>query len=228
MNPSNAIPESEFSIPTYFSVKVLGKYTLMSLGRKPENANPTSRLIPVTRPFFNRDRLRYLADQNEELIYSGIVMLVTPILFIFFGTRDVILFDGKEILLQFLIAGAIGLRCISLFWIARLSWLNKVSLQDSILLAIFLPATALLFTGFTFGEPVKYIEIAANQEITETESIIEVTETSEVVYQSNTPVAVATFPSSTPVYVNPSITRNEEEITRRQALEEAELARIAS
>lgn len=231
MIPSNALPESEFSIPTYFSVKVLGKYTLLSLGTKPENPTIATRYVPETRSFFNSDRLRYLAELNEEIIYSAIFLLVTPLLFIYFGTRDAILFDGKEILMQCLLAGAIGLRCISLFWIARLAWVNKVSLQDTFLLAIFLPATALLITGLTLGEPVQYIEITSEQaiETAEADSIAEVAAASvKDEAQAISPAAVATFPASAPAYLYPKISVTAEEISRRQALEEAELARIAS
>ena len=65
MNQPTALPESDFSLPTYFSVKVLGKYTLLSLGTKPEKPVAATRTIPYIRPFFNTDRLRYLAERNE-------------------------------------------------------------------------------------------------------------------------------------------------------------------
>jgi|GEM_PF-938899 len=230
MPPSTAIPDTEFSLPTYFSVKVLGKYTLLSLGKKPEKPTPTSRLIPVSRSFFNPERLRFLADLNEDLIYSGIVLLVAPLLFMYFGIRDAILFDGQEILMQCLLAGAIGLRAISLFWIARLAWVNKVVLQDQLLLAIFLPATALLLTGFTLGEPVQYIEMIADQQVAEPELVTEETAITAAAEEMVNPAAVATFPAyaPAPAFINTSMQKTAEEIDRRQALEEAELARIAS
>ena len=230
MTSSTAIPDTEFSLPTYFSVKVFGKYTVMSLGKKPEKLTPATRLIPVTRSFFNPERLRFLADLNEAIIYSGIVLLVAPLLFMYFGIRDAILFDGQAILMQCLLAGAIGLRAISLFWIARLAWVNKVVLQDQLLLAIFLPATALLITGFTFGEPVQYIEMIADQQVAEPELVTEETAISAAAEQMVNPAAVATFPAyaPAPAYVNTRVNITAEELNKRQALEEAELARIAS
>lgn len=228
MNPSTALPESDFSLPTYFSVKVLGKYTLLSLGTKPEKLTPATRLVPVIRPFFNIDRLRYLADRNEDLLYSGIVLLIAPLLFMYFGIQDAILFDGQEILIQCLLAGAIGLRGISLIWIARLAWVNKVSLQDPFLLAIFLPATALLITGLTLGEPIQYMEITNQQVTTETETNAVVAQTAEEEVPMATSTAAAASQVPLPNYSKPAITVTAAEMQRRQALEEAELARIAS
>ncbi|MBU3744817.1 MAG: hypothetical protein FGM61_09800 [Sediminibacterium sp.] len=200
----------------------------MSWGTKPERSIPASRLIPVKRPFFNSDRLRYLAEQNEDLIYSGIVLLFAPVLFMYFGIQDAILFDGQEILMQCLLAGAVGLRCISLTWIARLAWVNKVSLQDQFLLAIFLPATALLVTGFTIGEPVRYIEIATNQEIVAPEISTAVADASKEEMQLASATAKAVYPVYAPASVNPTRSVTADDVRRRQAIEEAELARIAS
>lgn len=228
MNQPTALPESDFALPTYFSVKVLGKYTLLSIGTKPEKTIPLTRSIPVKRTFFNADRLRYLAALNEDLIYSGIVLFIAPLLFMYFGIRDAILFDGQEILMQCLVGGAIGLRCVSLTWIARLAWVNKVSLQDQFLLAIFLPATALLVTGFTFGEPVRYIEIHTNAVIAAPEVSTVVAEASKEAAPLATATAAAATPVSVPDTFTPTISVTAEEIRRRQALEEAELARIAS
>jgi|LakMenE01Jun11ns_1017448.scaffolds.fasta_scaffold9955642_6 hypothetical protein len=223
MSQSNPLRSSSYSFPSHLSVKVLGKYTLLSIGIPP--IRESKKIIPVTRPFFHRERLRYMTEQNSELLYAGIVLLVAPILFIYFSIKDHILYDGKTELFASLIAGGIAIRLAALVWIARLSIQEKKWQQDQFLLAFFLPAMALLVTGFTLGEPVRYatwvsVEESVEEEVVDTPAVAAVAETM--------PVAVSERIPSQPSDPLPSFPNQLEIERRRQAMEEAELARIAS
>jgi hypothetical protein len=100
-----------------------------------------------------------------------------------------------------------------------LSIQQKNWLQDQFLLAFFLPALALLITGFTLGEPVRYATWVNVEESVE-EEVAAVAEPQ--------PAAVSErIPSQQP-YSHPTFPYEEELERRRQAMEEAELARIAS
>jgi hypothetical protein len=223
MSQSTPLRSASHSFPSHLSVKVLGKYTLLSIGIPPTRER--KKIIPVTRPFFHRERLRYMTEQNSELLYAGIVLLVAPILFIYFSIKDHILYDGKTQLLGCLIAGGIAIRLAALVWIARLSIQEKKWLQDQFLLAFFLPAMALLVTGFTLGEPVRYatwvsVEESVEEEVVDTPAVAAVAETM--------PVAVSERIPAQPTDPLPSFPNQLELERRRQAMEEAELARIAS
>jgi hypothetical protein len=166
-----------------------------------------------------------MTEQNSELLYAGIVLLVAPILFIYFSIKDHILYDGKTQLLGCLIAGGIAIRLAALVWIARLSIQEKKWLQDQFLLAFFLPAMALLVTGFTLGEPVRYatwvsVEESVEEEVVDTPAVAAVAETM--------PVAVSERIPAQPSDPLPSFPNQLELERRTQAMEEAELARIAS
>jgi len=223
MSQSTPLRSASHSFPSHLSVKVLGKYTLLSIGIPPTRER--KKIIPVTRPFFHRKRLRYMTEQNSELLYAGIVLLVAPILFIYFSIKDHILYDGKTQLLGCLIAGGIAIRLAALVWIARLSIQEKKWLQDQFLLAFFLPAMALLVTGFTLGEPVRYatwvsVEESVEEEVVDTPSVAAVAEAM--------PVAVSERIPAQPSDPLPSFPNQLELERRTQAMEEAELARIAS
>jgi hypothetical protein len=223
MSQSTPLRSASHSFPSHLSVKVLGKYTLLSIGIPPTRER--KKIIPVTRPFFHRERLRYMTEQNSELLYAGIVLLVAPILFIYFSIKDHILYDGKTQLLGCLIAGGIAIRLAALVWIARLSIQEKKWLQDQFLLAFFLPAMALLVTGFTLGEPVRYatwvsVEESVEEEVVDTPAVAAVAETM--------PVAVSERIPAQPSDPLPSFPNQLELERRTQAMEEAELARIAS
>jgi hypothetical protein len=223
MSQSTPLRSASHSFPSHLSVKVLGKYTLLSIGIPPTRER--KKIIPVTRPFFHRERLRYMTEQNSELLYAGIVLLVAPILFIYFSIKDHILYDGKTQLLGCLIAGGIAIRLAALVWIARLSIQEKKWLQDQFLLAFFLPAMALLVTGFTLGEPVRYaawvsVEESVEEEVVDTPAVAAVAEAM--------PVAVSERIPAQPSDPLPSFPNQLELERRTQAMEEAELARIAS
>ena len=223
MSQSTPLRSASHSFPSHLSVKVLGKYTLLSIGIPPTRER--KKIIPVTRPFFHRERLRYMTEQNSELLYAGIVLLVAPILFIYFSIKDHILYDGKTQLLGCLIAGGIAIRLAALVLIARLSIQEKKWLQDQFLLAFFLPAMALLVTGFTLGEPVRYatwvsVEESVEEEVVDTPAVAAVAEAM--------PVAVSERIPAQPTDPLPSFPNQLELERRTQAMEEAELARIAS
>lgn len=216
---------SLYSLPTHLSVKVLGKYTLLSVGTPAAISRPGNKIVAETRSFFNLERLRYMAEQNSELIYTGIVLLVAPILFIYFSIKDHILYDGKTLLIECLIAGGIAIRLTALAWIARLSAGEKKWLQDQFLLAFFLPALALLVTGFTLGEPIRYVELVSGVESVEEE---EDTATPEVAVVAEAQAATLSERIPPLPYALPALPDQLEAERRRQAMEEAELARIAS
>ena len=223
MSHSNPLRSASYSFPSHLSVKVLGKYTVLSIGIPP--TRESKKIIPVTRPFFHRDRLRLMTEQNSELLYAGIVLLVAPLLFIYFSIKDHVLYDGKTQLLACLIVGGIAIRLAALVWIARLSIQEKNWLQDQFLLAFFLPAMALLVTGFTLGEPVRYatwvsVEESIEEEVVDTPAVAAVAETM--------PVAVSERIPAQPADPLPSFPNQLELERRTQAMEEAELARIAS
>jgi uncharacterized protein (DUF486 family) len=165
-----------------------------------------------------------MAEQNSELIYTGIVLLVAPILFIYFSIKDHILYDGKTLLIECLIAGGIAIRLTALAWIARLSAGEKKWLQDQFLLALFLPALALLVTGFTLGEPIRYVELVSDVESVEEED----TATPEVAVVAEAQAATLSERIPPLPYALPALPDQLEAERRRQAMEEAELARIAS
>lgn len=224
MSQSTPKRSAAFSFPSHLSVKVLGKYTLLSIGTPPTQVSNI--IIPVTRPFFHPERLRDMIEQNSELLYAGIVLLIAPILFIYFSVKDHILYDGKTELLACLITGAIAIRLAALVWIARISIQEKKWLQDQFLLAFFMPALSILVTGFTLGEPVRYAtwvsveESAAEEEAVDTPDVAAVAEPSAA--------AVSERIATQPAYSLPSYPDQLELERRRQAMEEAELARIAS
>lgn len=215
---------SSYSLPTHLSVKVLGKYTLLSVGTPAATSRPGNKIVAETRSFFNPERLRYMAEQNSELIYAGIVLLVAPILFIYFSIKDPILYDGKTLLIECLIAGGIAIRLTALAWIARLSAGEKKWLQDQFLLAFFLPALALLVTGFTLGEPIRFVELVSDVENVEEED----TATPEVAVVAEAQAATLSERIPPLPYALPALPDQLEAERRRQAMEEAELARIAS
>jgi hypothetical protein len=215
---------SSYSLPTHLSVKVLGKYTLLSVGTPSQTSRPSNKIVAETRSFFNPERLRYMAEQNSELIYTGIVLLVAPILFIYFSIKDHILYDGKTLLIECLIAGGIAIRLAALTWIAQLSAGEKKWLQDQFLLAFFLPALALLVTGFTLGEPIRYVELVSDVESVEEED----TATPEVAVVAEAQAATLSERIPPLPYALPALPDQLEAERRRQAMEEAELARIAS
>ena len=124
-----------------------------------------------------------------------------------------------------MIAGGIAIRLAALVWIARLCIQEKKWLQDQFLLAFFLPAMALLVTGFTLGEPVRYatwvsVEESVEEEVVDTPAVAAVAETM--------PVAVSERIPAQPSDPLPSFPNQLELERRTQAMEEAELARIAS
>jgi hypothetical protein len=166
-----------------------------------------------------------MAEQNSELLYAGIVLLVAPILFIYFGFKDHILYDGKTQFVACLLGGGIAIRLAALVWIGRLSIQEKKWLQDQFLLAFFLPALSLLATGFTLGEPVRYatwinVEESVEEEAADSQEVAAMAEPQ--------PAAVSESIPSQPAYSLPSFPNQLELERRRQAMEEAELARIAS
>ena len=224
MSQSTPSRSASFSFPSHLSVKVLGKYTLISIGTPP-SSQVSNKVVAVTRPFFHPERLRDMIEQNSELLYAGIVLLVAPILFIYFGFKDHILYDGKTQFVACLLGGGIAIRLAALVWIGRLSIQQKNWLQDQFLLAFFLPALALLITGFTLGEPIRYatwvsVEESVEEEVGDSQEVAAVAETQ--------PAAVSErIPSQQP-YSHPTFPNEEELERRRQAMEEAELARIAS
>ena len=223
MSQLTTFRSASYSLPSHLSVKVLGKYTLLSLGTPPTRVS--NKIVPITRPFFHRERLRDMIEKNSELLYAGIVLLVAPILFVYFSIKDHILYDGKTQLFACLIAGGIAIRLAALVWIARLSILEKKWLQDQFLLAFFLPALALLVTGFTLGEPVRYatwvsVEESAEEEEVDTPAVAAVAEPMPAAVSER----IATQPAA---YSLPSYPDQLEQ-EKRQAKEEAELARIAS
>lgn len=217
---------SSFSLPSHLSVKVLGKYTLLSIGTPSQQNRPSKQIVAVKRPFFHPERLRDMTDQNSELIYAGIVLLIAPILFIYFSIKDHILYDGKTLLIECLIAGGIAIRLTALVWIARLSMLEKKWLQDQFLLAFFLPALALLVTGFTLGEPIRYVTLASEVESLD-EEITAAPEVAVAVAAESIPTTQTEKTPPLP-YALPALPDQLELEKRRQAMEEAELARIAS
>jgi len=225
MSQSTPIRSASYSFPSHLSVKVLGKYTLLSIGSAP-TSSINKKVVAVTRPFFHPERLREMTEQNSELLYAGIVLLVAPILFIYFSIKDHILYDGKTQLLGCLIAGGIAIRLAALVWIAQLSIQEKKWLQDQFLLAFFLPAMALLVTGFTLGEPVRYATWVSAEESVEEE----MADSQEVVatVAEPQPASVSESIAPQPSYSLPSFSNQLELERRRQAMEEAELARIAS
>ena len=78
MSQSTPLRSASYSFPSHLSVKVLGKYTLLSIGTPP--TSPVSKkVVAITRPFFHPERLREMTEQNTELLYAGIVLLVAPI-----------------------------------------------------------------------------------------------------------------------------------------------------
>lgn len=224
MNQSTPLRSASYSFPSHLSVKVLGKYTLLSMGTPP--TSPVSKkVVAITRPFFHPERLRDMTEQNTELLYAGIVLLVAPILFIYFSVKDHILYDGKTELVACLIAGGIAIRVAALVWIARLSIQEKKWLQDQFLLAFFLPALSLLVTGFTLGEPVRYatwvsVEESVEEEAADSQEVAAMAEPQSAAVSERIP--------SQPAYSLPSFPNQLELERRRQAMEEAELARIAS
>jgi hypothetical protein len=223
MSQSTPLRSTSYSFPSHLSVKVLGKYTLFSIGNPP--AQSSKHFVPVTRPFFHPERLRDMAEQNSELLYAGIVLLVAPILFIYFGFKDHILYDGKTQFVACLLGGGIAIRLAALVWIGRLSIQEKKWLQDQFLLAFFLPALSLLATGFTLGEPVRYATWVSVEESVEEEAA----DSQEVAAMAEPqPAAVSERIPSQPAYSLPSFPNQLELERRRQAMEEAELARIAS
>jgi hypothetical protein len=218
MSQSTPLRSASYSFPSHLSVKVLGKYTLISIGTPP-SSQVSNQVVVVTRPFFHPERLRDMIEQNSELLFAGIVLLVAPILFIYFGFKDHILYDGKIQFVACLLGGGIAIRLAALVWIGRLSIQQKNWLQDQFLLAFFLPALALLITGFTLGEPVRYATWVNVEESVE-EEVAAVAEPQ--------PAAVSErIPSQQP-YSHSTFPYEEELERRRQAMEEAELARIAS
>jgi len=225
MSQSTPLRSTSYSFPSHLSVKVLGKYTLLKIGTPPAS-HDNKKVVAITRPFFHPERLRDMTEQNTELLYAGIVLLVAPILFIYFSIKDHILYDGKTQLLGCLMAGGIAIRLAALVWIARLSIQEKKWLQDQFLLAFFLPAMALLVTGFTLGEPVRYATWVSVEESVEEE----VADSQEVVaaMAEAQPTSVSERIPAQPSYPLPSYPNELELERRRQAMEEAELARIAS
>lgn len=223
MSQSTPLRSASYSFPSHLSVKVLGKYTLISIGTPP-SSQVSNKVVAVTRPFFHPERLRDMIEQNSELLYAGIVLLVAPILFIYFGFKDNILYDGKTQFVACLLGGGIAIRLAALVWIGRLSIQQKNWLQDQFLLAFFLPALALLITGFTLGEPIRYatwvsVEESAEEEEVDTPAVAAVAEPM--------PAAVSERIATQPAYSLPSYPDQLEQ-EKRQAKEEAELARIAS
>jgi len=225
MSQSTPLRSASYSLPSHLSVRVLGKYTLLRIGTPPIS-QVSKKVVAITRPFFHRERLRYMTEQNTELLYAGIVLLVAPILFIYFSIKDHILYDGKTQLLACLIAGGIAIRLAALMWISRLSIQEKKWLQDQFLLAFFLPAMALLVTGFTLGEPVRYATWVSAEESVE-EEVADSQEVAAAMAEVQ-PASVSERIPSQPSYPLPSYPNEVELERRRQAMEEAELARIAS
>jgi hypothetical protein len=216
---------TSYSFPSHLSIKVLGKYTLLKIGTPPakKKAQPRINIKRYRRSFFHLDRLEDTFNNFGELLYGGLVLLLAPLLFVYFSVTNFVLYDGTELFLQTIGIGALVMRVFVLIWIARQSSIHRCSLQDPLLLAIVMPAIACIVAGIFLSdveEERRALFIGTQQEKTN----IEPSSRPELPVQ---PIPVEIVP------VQPiSPAAHEELIAARQKriqeLEEAELARIAS
>lgn len=217
---------TDFSFPSHLSIKVLGKYTLLKLGTPParKKAKPRINIQKYRRSFFHLDRLEDTFNNFGELMYGGFVLLLAPLLFIYFSVTNFVLYDGAELFLQTIAIGALVIRVFVLIWIARQSTIYRCSLQDPLLLTIVMPAIACIVAGIFLSDVVedrRALLLATQEEKKQTEPV---RETATILPQS-IPVELVPVQPISPAAQAELIAARQKRI---QELEEAELARIAS
>jgi hypothetical protein len=204
-----------FPLPSYLSVKVLGRYTILRIGTPPERTKqPYTAAYKSYRRSFN---------EQGELLYGGLILLIAPCLFIYFSLNDHILFDGTALFLKTLAGGAIGLRLFAMSWIGRISYQRRQWLQDPMLLAIFMPALSLIVAGIHLSALDEDERSRAIAERRRDQAAGKPEPTEEIL-----PIAL---PEKTVPQTMPAVASTESiaaQKKRMQELEEAELARIAS
>ncbi len=214
-----------FPLPSYLSVKVLGRYTILRIGTPPERTKQpyAAAYKSYRRSFFNIARLEETFNEQGELLYGGLILLIAPCLFIYFSLNDHILFDGTALFLKTLAGGAIGLRLFAMSWIGRISYQRRQWLQDPMLLAIFMPALSLIVAG---------IHLSALDEDERSRAIAERRRDQAAGKPEPTEEILPTaLPEKTVPQTMPAVASTESiaaQKKRMQELEEAELARIAS
>lgn len=214
-----------FPLPSYLSVKVLGRYTILRIGTPPERAKQpyAAAYKSYRRSFFNIARLEETFNEQGELLYGGLILLIAPCLFIYFSLNDHILFDGTTLFLKTLAGGAIGLRLFAMSWIGRISYQRRQWLQDPMLLAIVMPALSLI---------VAFIHLSALDEDERSRAIAERRRNQAAGKPEPTEEILPTAPPEKTVpQTIPAVATTESiaaQKKRMQELEEAELARIAS
>ena len=216
---------TNYSLPSHLSIKVLGKYTVLKIGTPParKKAKPRINIKKYRRSFFHLDRLEDTFNNFGELLYGGLVLLIGPILFVYFCLTNFVLYDGTELFLQTIGIGALIMRVFVMSWIARQSFVYRCSLQDPLLLAIIFPAIACIVTGIFLSdveEDRRALLVGSQQEKLSTEPVWETT----LPPQSIPAELVSVQPLSAAAQAELLAAQQR----RIQELEEAELARIAS
>lgn len=216
---------TSYSFPSHLSIKVLGKYTVLKIGTPPvrKKANPRINLNKYRRAFFHLDRLEDTFNNFGELLYGGLVLLLAPLLFVYFSITNFVLYDGTELFLQTIGIGAVIIRIFVLIWIARQSSIYRCSLQDPLLLAIAMPAIACIVAGIFLSnveEDRRALIIGTQQENFNVEPVRQADLPMQPI-----PVEIVPVQPLSPAVQAEVIAAQQKRI---QEIEEAELARIAS
>jgi len=213
------------NFPTYLSVRVLGKYTVLKIGQpaRKNRIDPPLNFRPYRRSFFHLDRLEETFNNYGELLYGGLILLFAPWLFIYFSLNTFILYDGTDLFITAVAVSALAIRLFVLGWIAYQAYVNKCSLQDPLLLAIVMPALACIITGIVLSDLDENKRAKVLCHTNQEKKAKDISET--YLSEESIPTAVIAVQPLSPAALAEALAEQKQRI---QELEEAELARIAS